>query len=128
MMAKTGRFVPARRSVAESPAFLDASPPEHNVYFLDLIRTSNKVFVPRFERYKRLEKVFEDNFQFQVEGKITVEECVAKIARDVDRLIKEVDAEKTERVSHSRGDRSKKSIRWTNSLYLRVLSGLFWPV
>jgi len=98
-MAETGRFVPARRSIAESPAFLDTNPPERNVYFLDFIRTSNKVFVPRFERYKRLEKVFEDNFQFLVEGMVTVEECVAKIARDVDRLIEEVRLEDQDRVS-----------------------------
>lgn len=98
-MAKTGRFVPARRSVAESPAFLETSPPENNVYFLDLIRTPNKVFVTRFQRYNRLEKVFEDSFQFLVEGKMTVEQCVAKIAQDIDRLIKEVHAEEKEKES-----------------------------
>ncbi len=93
-MARTGRFVPARKSVAESPAFLDTSPPEHNVYFLDLIRTPDKVFVPRFPRYKRLDKVFADNFQYLMEGKVTVEECVAKIEQNVDKLIEEVRAEK----------------------------------
>jgi len=91
-MAKTGRIVPARRSVAESPAFLETSPPEKNVAFLDLIRAGNKVFVPRFQRYNRLEKIFTDNFYFLVEGELTLEECVAKIARDVDRLIEEVRA------------------------------------
>lgn len=90
MMAETGRFVPARRSIARSPAFLETSPPEHNVYFLDLIRAPKKAFVPRFQRYRRLEKVFEDNFQFLVEGKVTVEGAVENISRDVDRLIQEV--------------------------------------
>ncbi len=98
-MTETGRIVPARRSVAESRIFLDTSPPEHNVYFLDLIRTPNKVFVPRFPRHKQLEKVFVDNFQRLVEGKATVEESVAKIAQDVNRLIKEVQEEREERVS-----------------------------
>ena len=93
-MAKTGRFVPARKSVAESPAFLDTSPPEHNIYFLDLIRTPDKVFVPRFPRYKRLDKVFVDNFQYLMEGKVTVEECVARIEQNVDKLIEEVRVEK----------------------------------
>jgi multiple sugar transport system substrate-binding protein len=98
-MTETGRFVPARRSVAESPAFLDTSPPENNRAFLDLIQSPNTVFVPRFQRYKRLEKVFEDNFQFLAEGKTTVEECVAAIARQVDRLIEEVRTETEERAS-----------------------------
>jgi len=96
-MTETGRFVPARRSVAESPTFLETSPPEHNIYFLDLIRTPNKVFVPRFQRYNRLEKVFDDNFQFLVEGKMTVKQCVAKITQDIDKLIEEVRGEKKER-------------------------------
>lgn len=98
-MTVTGRFVPARRSVAEGPAFLETSPPEHNVYFLDLIRTPNKVVVPRFERYNRLEKVFPDNFQSLAEGRMTLEQCVAKITQDVDRLIEEVRTEKEERES-----------------------------
>ena len=97
-MAKTGRFVPARRSVAESPAFLDASPPEHNVYFLDWVRTPNKVFAPRFSRYSRLQKAFTDNFQYLVEGKLTVEECTAAIERDVNTLIDEVRGEKEEAI------------------------------
>jgi len=95
-MVKTGRFVPARRSVAESSAFLDTGPPEQNIYFLDLVRTSNKVFVPRFPRYKRLEKVFEDDFQLLAEERITVEDCTARIARDVDRLIQEIQSEREE--------------------------------
>jgi multiple sugar transport system substrate-binding protein len=93
-MAETGRIVPARKSVAESPAFLDTTPPRNNVAFLDFIRTPEKVFVPRFERYNRLEKLFKDNFQFLIEGKLTVEECTAKIARDVDRLIEEARVER----------------------------------
>jgi multiple sugar transport system substrate-binding protein len=92
-MAKTGRFVPARRSVAESSAFLATAPPENNAAFLDLIRTPNKVFVPRFQRYSELQKMFVDNFQFLMEGRMTVPECVAKIARDVDELIREVRTE-----------------------------------
>jgi multiple sugar transport system substrate-binding protein len=95
-MAKTGRFVPARKSVAESPAFLHTSPPEHNVYFLDLIRTPNKVFVPRFPRYKRLQKAFKANFQYLTEGRVTVDECVAKIEQDVNQLIEEVRSEREE--------------------------------
>jgi len=95
-MTETGRFIPARRSVAESAVFLDTSPPEHNAYFLDLFRAPNKVFVPRFPRYRRLEKVFQGNFQFLMEGKLTVETCTAKIARDVDRLIEQVRAEEAE--------------------------------
>ncbi|NIO03719.1 MAG: extracellular solute-binding protein [Proteobacteria bacterium] len=98
-MVGTGRFVPARRSVAQSRAFLETGPPDHNVFFLDLIQTPNKVVVPRFQRYKRLEKVFEDNFQFLMEGKMSVESCVANIARDVDRLIEEVRSEEEERPS-----------------------------
>jgi multiple sugar transport system substrate-binding protein len=98
-MVKTGRFVPARRSVAESSAFLDTSPPEHNIYFLDLVRTSNKVFVPRFPRYKRLEKVFEDNFQLLCDEKTTVKECASGIRRDVDRLIQEIEMEQKENAS-----------------------------
>ncbi len=98
-MAKTGRFVPARKSVAESPAFLDTSPPEHNVYFLDLIRTPDKVFVPRFPRYKRLDKVFRKNFQYLSEGKFTVDECVAQIEKDVNALIEEVKREREETTS-----------------------------
>lgn len=96
MMAETGGIVPARKSIAQSPAFLDMNPPENNAVFLDLIRSPNKVFVPRFPRYKRLEKVFEDNLQFLFEGKVTVEECAARIARDVDRLIEQVREEKRE--------------------------------
>ncbi len=95
-MAETGRFVPARRSVAEGPAFLDTSPPEHNVYFLDWIRTPNKVFVPRFPRPKPLQKVFETNFQYLTEGKFTVDGCVAKIDEDLNRLIEEIKKEKEE--------------------------------
>ncbi len=95
-MAETGRFVPARRSVAESPAFLETSPPEHNVYFLDLIRTPNKVFVPRFPRYKRLDKVFRTNFQYLMEGKFTVDEASRRIEQDVNALIEEVRTEKEE--------------------------------
>jgi multiple sugar transport system substrate-binding protein len=98
-MAKTGRFVPARRSVAESPVFLETSPPEHNVYFLDLIRASNKVFVPRFPRYKRLDKVFKTNFQYLMEGRTTVDECVAKIEEDINQLITEIQKEKDEAAS-----------------------------
>jgi len=98
-MTKTGRIVPARRSVADSSAFLDTGPPDNNVVFLDLIRSSTKVFVPRFGRYKRLEKVFVDNFQFLVEGEVSVEECVARMARDADRLIEEVQEEREEGVS-----------------------------
>lgn len=98
-MAKTGRFVPARRSVAESPAFLDTSPPENNVYFLDLIRTPNKVFVPRFPRYKPLQKVFNTNFQYLTEGKFGVDECVARIEQDVNALIEEIRKEKEETAS-----------------------------
>jgi len=98
-MAKTGRFVPARKSVAESPAFLETSPPEHNVYFLDLIRTPNKVFVPRFPRYKRLDKVFRKNFQYLSEGEFTVDECVAQIEQDVNALIEEVRREREEKSS-----------------------------
>jgi len=96
-MAKTGRFVPARRSVAEGPAFLNTTPPEHNVYFLDLIRTPNKVFVSRFSRYKPLQKVFKDNFQYLTEGRFTVDECVAKIEQDLNKLIEEIRREKEER-------------------------------
>jgi multiple sugar transport system substrate-binding protein len=88
IMAKTGRIVPAR------PAFLETSPPENNAVFLDLIRTPKKVFVPRFERYSRLEKIFRDNFQYLVEGRLTVESCTTEIARDVNQLIEEVRAEK----------------------------------
>ena len=95
-MTETGRFIPARRSVAESPIFLKTSPPEHNAYFLDLFRTPNKVFVPRFPRYRRLEKVFQDNFQFLMEGELTVETCVKQIAKDVDRLIEQVRVEGAE--------------------------------
>jgi multiple sugar transport system substrate-binding protein len=98
-MAKTGRFVPARRSVAESPAFLDTSPPEHNACFLDLIQTPNKVFVPRFPRYKRLDKVFRTNFQYLKEGKFGVDGCVTQIEKDVNDLIREVSEEKTETTS-----------------------------
>ncbi|MBW2121551.1 MAG: carbohydrate ABC transporter substrate-binding protein, partial [Deltaproteobacteria bacterium] len=96
MMAKSGRFVPARRSVAESPVFLNTSPPEHNVYFLDLIRTPNKVFVPRFPRYKALQKVFKTNFQYLQEGKFGVDECVARIEQDVNGLIEELKKEREE--------------------------------
>jgi multiple sugar transport system substrate-binding protein len=95
-MARTGRIVPARRSVAESPAFLKTTPPENNGAFLDLIRTPKKVFVPRFQRYSRLGKVFEDSIQLLIEGRLTVEECAAKIAREVDQLIEEVRAEQQE--------------------------------
>jgi multiple sugar transport system substrate-binding protein len=95
-MAMTGRIVPARRSVAEGSAFLETTPPENNVAFLDFIRTPNKVFVPRFERYNRLEKVFRDNIHFLIEGDLTVEEGVEKISRDVDRLIEEVREERRE--------------------------------
>lgn len=95
-MAKTGRFVPARKSIAESPAFLDTGPPENNVYFLDLIRTPNKVFVPRFSRYKRLQKIFKTNFQYLIEGKFTVDEAVARIEQDVNQLIEEVKKEREE--------------------------------
>jgi len=98
-MADTGRFVPARRSVAESPAFLDTSPPEHNVYFLDLIRTPNKVFVPRFPSYKNLDKVFRKNFQYLTEGKFAVDGCVAQIEQDVNNLIEEIKKEKEETAS-----------------------------
>jgi multiple sugar transport system substrate-binding protein len=95
-MAKTGRFVPARKSVAESPAFLDTTPPEQNVYFLDLIRTPNKVFVPRFPRYKPLDKIFKTNFQYLSEGKFTVDECVAKIEEDINQLTEQMRKEKEE--------------------------------
>jgi multiple sugar transport system substrate-binding protein len=95
-MAKTGRFVPARKSVAESAAFLESSPPEHNEYFLDLIRTPDKVFVPRFSRYKKLDKVFRANFQYLTEGKLDVDGCVAQIEEDVNNLIQEIKAEKEE--------------------------------
>ncbi len=95
-MAETGRFVPARKSVAESPAFMETSPPEHNVYFLDLIRTPKKVFVPRFSRYKQLDKVFRTNFQYLTEGRYTVDECVAKIEQDVNALIEEIRKEREE--------------------------------
>jgi len=88
-MVKTGRFVPARKSVAESPAFLKTSPPDNNKVFLDLIESPNKVFVPRFLHYNRLEKAFEDNFQLLIEGRIDVDECVTRIARDVEALIRE---------------------------------------
>ncbi len=98
-MAKTGRFVPARKSVAEGPAFLETGPPEHNEYFLDLIRTPNKVFVPRFSRYKKLDKVFATHFQYLMEGKSTVEECAAKIEEDVNNLIEEIRKEKEEAAS-----------------------------
>ena len=98
-MAKSGRFVPARRAVAESPAFLDTSPPEHNVYFLDLIRSPNKVFVPRFPRYKALQKVFKANFQYLTEGKFGVDGCAARIEQDVNALIEELRKEKEETAS-----------------------------
>ena len=98
-MAKTGRFVPARKSVAEGPAFLETSPPEHNVCFLDLIRTPNKVFVSRFPRYKRLDRVFRTNFQYLTEGKFGVDGCVAKIEEDVNNLIEGIRKEKEETAS-----------------------------
>jgi|GEM_PF-643875 len=95
-MVKTGRFVPARRSVAESPAFLETSPPEHNACFMDLIQTPNKVFVPRFSRYKRLDKVFRGNFQYLTEGKFDVDGCAAQIEKDVNNLIEEIRKEQSE--------------------------------
>jgi multiple sugar transport system substrate-binding protein len=98
-MAKTGRFVPARRSVAEGSAFLETGPPENNAPFLDLIQTPNKVFVPRFSRYKRLDKVFRTNFQYLTEGKFGVDGCVAQIEKDVDNLIEEIKKEKEEAAS-----------------------------
>ena len=98
-MAKTGRFVPARKSVAESPAFLNTDPPENNECFLDWIRAPNKVFVQRFPRYKRLDKVFTTNFQYLTEGKFTVDGCVAKIEEDVNNLIEEIQKEQEETAS-----------------------------
>jgi multiple sugar transport system substrate-binding protein len=95
-MAKTGRFVPARKSVAESPAFLEGSPPEHNEYFLDLIRTPNKVFVQRFPAGKKLDKIFRANFQYLIEGKFDVEGAAAQIEKDVNKLIDDIRAQKEE--------------------------------
>jgi multiple sugar transport system substrate-binding protein len=88
-MVKTGRFVPARKSVAQSPAFLETSPPDNNAVFLDLIQSPNKVFVPRFLHYNRLEKAFEDNFQLLLEGEIDLDQCVTRIAMDVEELTQE---------------------------------------
>jgi multiple sugar transport system substrate-binding protein len=78
LLARAGRVVPALRTVAESPAFLDpAQPPASARVFLDqvpLLRT-----VPAHPAWQAVETAADEEFERAVYGFITVDDAIDQI-------------------------------------------------
>lgn len=78
LLAATGRTVPSSASIAESPAFLESTPPENNQTWLDA--AENMRALPMIPGWNQFEEMLSVELQRLVYGDGTLDEFLAKAA------------------------------------------------
>lgn len=80
-LAEAGRTVPVRRSIAQSPAFLDPSkPPKGSQVFLDVIEHLHQL--PSVANWNDAEEQASDTIEQLFAGKTSLDAAVSEIERD----------------------------------------------
>ncbi len=94
LLAPTGRTVPSLRAVAESPAFLDATPPASNKVYLDAAPQVRSL--PAMTTWPQVEDIVNREIQRAFYGDATVEEAAraaSEATRDLfDQSLRDMDA------------------------------------
>lgn len=84
-MARLGYYFPARRSVADSPAFLTANSTHNDRAFIDSMEYARPL--PQTPVYRQMTTIIDDEMALIYLGRRTVPEACNQITRRVDRLL-----------------------------------------
>ena len=88
ILAESGRTVPSRRDIAESPAFLSPDqPPRSSRVFLDALDTARAT--PHVARWARVEREGDDLLEAVFYGRVPREQGIAELRRTADALLQQ---------------------------------------
>ena len=80
ILARGGRIVPSLKAVAESPDFLESTPPANARAFLDQIRVMRRV--PTTENWSRVEEIVDLALAEAYFGGLSLDEAIGRIERE----------------------------------------------
>ncbi|MCL5773711.1 MAG: sugar ABC transporter substrate-binding protein [Firmicutes bacterium] len=84
-VAELGLALPSRKSIAESPVFLESKPPDNNKVYLSSIKYG--YFLPYCSKWAQISTVMNAKLDLVWSGDMTAKEACAIITKEVDKIL-----------------------------------------